>query len=137
MKAHNLILRQARRSVGPDLTLPQFDVMAQLAREPDGLTPAVLSRRLLVTAGNMTGIVERLVREGLVRRDAHESDGRARSLTLTPSGRRLMSRALPRHARDIEALFDRLPKGDVKRLRDLLSRLAQALEKEPGHEEAR
>ena len=60
--------RRVRRSVPGDLTLPQFDVLAQLYRRPPGMTPGQLTRELLVTAGNVTGIVERLARRGLVER---------------------------------------------------------------------
>lgn len=130
MKAHNLVLRRARRSVGDGLTLPQFDVMAQLARRDSGMTSVELSRSLLVSAGNLTGIVDRLEREGLVRREAHETDGRATRIRLTAAGRRKMALLLPRHARDMEAVFRPLPRSEVERLRDLLGNLARALEPE-------
>jgi DNA-binding MarR family transcriptional regulator len=128
MKAHHLLLREARRSLASDLTLPQFDVMAQLSREPHGLTSVQLSRRLLVSAGNLTGIVGRLQREGLVSRGAHESDGRAMRIRLTAAGQRRMARLVPRHARDIESLLAAMPRGDLEALRELLGRLAGSLE---------
>jgi DNA-binding MarR family transcriptional regulator len=128
MKVHGLILRQARRSIGPDLTLPRFDVMAQIARDPDGLTFVELSRRLLVTAGNLTGIVDRLERDGLVAREAHETDGRARRIRLTGAGRRMMTRLLPRHARDIDEMMGGMSRSDLERLRCLLGRLLRGLE---------
>lgn len=131
MKAHHLLLREARRSLGSDLTLPQFDVMAHLSREPRGLTSVQLSRRLLVSAGNLTGIVGRLQREGLVSRGAHETDGRATRIRLTAAGQRRMARLVPRHARDIEALLAPVPRGDLEALRELLGRLAGSLES-PG-----
>jgi DNA-binding MarR family transcriptional regulator len=128
MKVHGLILREARRSVGSTLTLAQFDVLAQLWREPSGLTSGDLSRRLLVTAGNLTGIVERLGRAGLVLRTAHESDRRANLIRLTSTGRKLMGRLLPRHARDIDALLNCVPRTDLERLRSLLGRLSRGIE---------
>lgn len=130
MKAYNLILREARRCVGPDLTLPQFDVMAQAAREPDGITFVELSRRLLVSAGNLTGIVARLERDGLVSRETDAADRRATRIRLTSVGRRRMSRLLPRHAEDIESLLGRMPRGDLIALRDLLGRLNRTMEAE-------
>ena len=51
-------------------TLPRFDLMSQLERSPEGLKMNELSRRLMVTGGNVTGIVDQLVREGLVERTA-------------------------------------------------------------------
>lgn len=110
------------------LTLPQFDVMAQLMRAPRGATFVELSRHLLVSAGNLTGIVDRLQREGLVIRERHESDRRAARVRLTSLGRRRMAGLLPRHARDIEAMLSPMPRAEKERLRDLLGRLAAHLE---------
>jgi DNA-binding MarR family transcriptional regulator len=104
--------------------------MAQLARRDEGMTSVELSRSLLVSAGNLTGIVDRLERVGLVRREAHETDGRATRIRLTRSGLRRMAVLLPRHTRDMEAVFRPLPRHDVERLRDLLGSLARALEPE-------
>ena len=137
MKAYNLLLREARRSIGTDLTLPQFDVMAQLRRQTGGMTFVELSRHLLVSPGNLTGIVDRLERDGLVARAAHETDGRATRIRLTSSGRRRMARILPRHARDIESAFGALPRGEVRQLRTLLGHLTRALETHGRAEEAR
>ena len=61
VKCHGLVMREVRRRVAQsDTTLPQFDVLAQLLRHPQGMTSTELSRVLLVTAGNLTGIVDRL-----------------------------------------------------------------------------
>ena len=57
LKAHGLVLRQVRRRVPEGLTLPQFDVLVQLHRSDEGMSPGELTRVLLVTAGNVTGIV--------------------------------------------------------------------------------
>ncbi len=130
MRTHNLILRRARRSVGGGLTLPQFDAMAQLERRPEGMTSVELSRRLLVTAGNVTGIVDRLEAAGLAAREAHERDGRATRIRLTPAGRRRLALLRPRHAREIESLLGRLPRAELLRLRELLGRLAETLQED-------
>ncbi len=53
-----------------DITLPRFDLLAQLDRAPDGMTMGELSDRLMVSNGNVTGLAERLVSEGLVARPA-------------------------------------------------------------------
>jgi len=98
-------------------------VLNQLEREPDGLTFVELSRRLLVTAGNLTGIVDRLHAEGLVRRAVHPADRRAFRLTLTPKGRRLVRRAQARHHRVLTALLAEVPARDLRVLRRLLDRL--------------
>lgn len=128
LKAHGLLLREVRRRVPEELTLPQFDVMAQLYRNQAGMTPRELTRELLVTAGNLTGIVERLVGLGLVGRQPVPEDRRAVRLSLTPRGRRLMSRAIPRHRRDVGTLLATVAPSELEHLRDLLGELNRTLE---------
>jgi DNA-binding MarR family transcriptional regulator len=127
LKAHSLLLREVRRRVPAPLTLPQFDVLAQLYRG-GAMTPGELTRELLVTAGNVTGIVERLARMGLVSRHRVPEDGRAVRVRLTPRGRQLMGRAIPRHRREVAALLSVLPAGELKRLRLLLGTLGEELQ---------
>jgi len=68
------------------VTLPRFDVMAALERKGAGMTMTELSRFLMVSNGNVTGIIDRLVAEGMVVRCAHEGDRRATFVRLTPKG---------------------------------------------------
>jgi len=68
------------------ITLPQFDVMAALARSDEGMTMTELSRQLMVSNGNVTGIIDRLVAEKLVLRQAPASDRRSFIVRLTPKG---------------------------------------------------
>jgi DNA-binding MarR family transcriptional regulator len=68
------------------ITLPQFDVMAALARREEGMTMTELSRMLMVSNGNVTGIVDRLVADDLVVRKAQADDRRAIVVRLTPKG---------------------------------------------------
>lgn len=68
------------------LTLPQFDVMAALARAEDGMTMTELSRHLMVSNGNVTGIIDRLVAEKMVMREAPATDRRSFIVRLTPKG---------------------------------------------------
>lgn len=128
LKAHGLMLREVRRRVPVSLTLPQFDVLAQLHRRDEGMTPGELTRELLVTAGNVTGIVERLVRLGLAERRPVPHDRRAVRVRLTGRGRHLMRRIIPRHRRDVAVLLARVPPADLARLRDLLGELARRIE---------
>ena len=127
LKAHGLILRELRRRVPENLTLPQFDVLAQLHRDPDGMTSGELTRALLVTAGNVTGIVGRLARLGLVERRPVPGDRRTARIRLTVRGRKLVERALPRHGRDVASLMSALPARDLVALRGLLGRLDDSL----------
>jgi DNA-binding MarR family transcriptional regulator len=103
-------------------------VLAQLHRRPGGCTPRELTRELLVTAGNLTGVVERLWRVGLVRREAVPGDRRAVRIRLTPRGRRVLRRAIPRHRRDVQRLLAHVPEPRLLRLRALLGELARGLE---------
>jgi DNA-binding MarR family transcriptional regulator len=128
LKAHGLVLREVRRWVPEGLTLPQFDVLVQLHRREEGMTPGELTRALLVTAGNVTGIVSRLVDGGLAARRPVPEDRRTVRIRLTPRGRRLMGRAIPRHRRDVAGLLAGVSPADLVRLRDLLGRLGRALE---------
>ena len=131
LKAHGLALRQVRRLVPGGLTLPQFDVLVQLDRRAGGMTPGELTRALLVTGGNVTGIVGRLVAMDLAERHPVPGDRRAVRVRLTPRGRRLMRRAIPRHRRDLAALLSGVSPADLARLRDLLGRFGRALEARP------
>jgi DNA-binding MarR family transcriptional regulator len=130
LKAHGLMLREVRRRVPVSLTLPQFDVLAQLHRREEGMTPGQLTRELLVTAGNVTGIVERLVRLGLAERRPVPQDRRAVRVRLTGRGRQLMRRIIPRHRRDVAVLLSRVPADDLARLRDLLGNIARLIEED-------
>jgi DNA-binding MarR family transcriptional regulator len=127
LKTHGLILRELRRRGPEDLTLPQFDVLAQLHRDRDGMTSGELTRALLVTAGNVTGIVGRLARLGLVERRPVPGDRRTARIRLTARGQKLVERALPRHRRDVGALMSALPARDLLALRGVLGRLNESL----------
>lgn len=128
LKAHGLMLREVRRRVPGTLTLPQFDVLAQLHRRPGGMTPRELTRELLVTAGNLTGVVARLQRLDLIERQPVPGDRRAVRIRLSARGRRAMARAIPRHRRDVARLLAHLAPGELQRLRDLLGSLTSGLE---------
>ena len=80
-----------------DTTLPRFDLLAQLERHPEGLSMRELSQRLMVTGGNVTGVVDQLEAESLVQRQPHASDRRSFTVTLTPTGRRLFRRMAATH----------------------------------------
>ena len=95
-----------------DITLPRFDMMAQLDREPKGLKMSELSRRLMVTGGNVTGLTDQLVAEGLVARRGIPGDRRAYNVRLTPKGKRQFEAMAAEHEAWIVALFEGYPAGD-------------------------
>ena len=84
----NLVSNEIRRRLRAEfgMTLPQFDVLAQLARAPDGLRLGELSRRMMVTNSNVTGLVDRLTADGLILRQAVPDDRRAVTARLTAQG---------------------------------------------------
>lgn len=110
-----------------EVTLPQFDLLAALEREPDGLTMGALSRRLMVSNGNVTGITERLVAEGLVAREPSPSDRRAFLVKLTPAGRRAFLAMAMVHEGWIADFFDDLPGDDIEALMGLLGKVKRAV----------
>ena len=94
-------------------TLPRFDVMAAPERRPDGLKMSELSRRLMVSNGNVTGIVDRLVEDGLVVRVEVEGDRRATRVRLTNEGRRAFEAMAVQHAQWIQQFIDPLDDREV------------------------
>ena len=106
-------------------TLPRFDLMAQLERNPDGLKMNELSRRMMVTGGNVTGITDQLVTEGLVERLEVEGDRRAYRVRLTPRGRALFGEMARQHESWIVAAFEGLTPAEVDALHQLLGKVKQ------------
>ena len=84
----NLIERHLRGQLRRefDITLPRFDLMAQLARESEGLTMGDLSQRMMVSGGNVSGIAAQLENEGLISREPVQGNRRAFCVTLTRAG---------------------------------------------------
>jgi DNA-binding MarR family transcriptional regulator len=106
-----------------DTTLPRFDLMAQLERHPEGLKMKELSHRLMVTGGNVTGITDQLVTEGLVERVTVEGDRRAFLVRLTPEGRSAFERMAAQHEQWIVNAFDGLSSKDLDSLHKLLGKV--------------
>ena len=94
-----LISQEVRRRLRAEFgaTLPQFDLMAQLYREGDGLRLGELSKRTMVTNGNVTGLVERLEVDGMVRRETPDGDRRVTVAKLTPKGEKLFTAMAAAH----------------------------------------
>jgi DNA-binding MarR family transcriptional regulator len=106
-----------------DITLPRFDLMAQLERSPDGLKMNELSRRMMVTGGNVTGITDQLVAEGLVDRAEVEGDRRAYCVRLTAKGRRVFNEMAHQHEQWIVEAFGALSAKDMATLYKLLGKV--------------
>jgi DNA-binding MarR family transcriptional regulator len=129
----NLIESSIRAALRRDfnVTLPRFDLMAQLYRHPDGLKMGELSQRLMVTGGNVTGIADQLVREQLVEREPDPADRRAWRVRLTPAGRAAFAAMAVRHEAWIAGLTGGLSEPERDQLYRLLGRLKTTV-KEPA-----
>jgi DNA-binding MarR family transcriptional regulator len=103
-----------------DTTLPRFDVLAALYRCPEGMLMSDLSRFLLVSNGNVTGIVDRLVSEGLVKRARRNGDRRTSMVRLTDEGTRSFAEIAAAHERWVGELLADVTDDDTKRLSAML-----------------
>lgn len=110
-----------------DATLPRFDLLAQLDREPEGLAMGELSRRLMVSNGNVTGVTERLLTEGLVTRVAAEHDRRSQIVRLTPKGRETFADMAAEHEAWVSECFSGLSTEEMNDLTRLLGRLRESV----------
>lgn len=126
LESHNLMLAGIRRRLAEDCTMPRFDLLANLERE-DGQTLAALSRRMLVTAGNLTGLVDRAERDGVVERRPDPADRRLSRVFLTTKGRELIQGLIPVHAAHVSELLASLDAGERRELRRLLGKLRASL----------
>jgi DNA-binding MarR family transcriptional regulator len=126
LDSHNLMLAEVRRRLAGDCSMPRFDLLANLERE-DGQTLAALSRRMLVTAGNLTGLVDRAERDGVVERRPDPSDRRLSRAFLTTKGRELVQSLIPVHAAHVSELLSSLDATERRDLRRLLGRLRASL----------
>lgn len=105
------------------ITLARFDYLAQLHRHPEGLRMSALSRYLMVTGGNVTGLTDELEKEGMVQRDAEPGDRRSVRVALTPKGRKVFERMASEHEGWVIELFGGVAEADRHQLYDLLGRL--------------
>jgi DNA-binding MarR family transcriptional regulator len=121
MRIENEIRSRLRATF--DITLPRFDLMAQLERHPDGLRMGELSKRMMVTGGNITGITDQLEQEKLVVRVTDPHDRRASSVQLTEAGREAFNAMARVHEAWIEELLQDIPVEDKAQLIVLLTRM--------------
>ncbi len=125
------IRKRLRQEAG--ITLARFDFMAQLHRHPDGLTMSVLSRYLMVTGGNVTGLADELEKDGLVERIAEPQDRRLSRVALTKKGRKLFDRVATAHEAWIVGMFGGMSGTDMRQLYELLGTLRVQLTSQPAH----
>jgi DNA-binding MarR family transcriptional regulator len=105
-----------------DVTLPRFDLMAQLDKAPDGLTLSDLSKRMMVSNGNVTALVERLVASGHLDRRTSQTDRRAQVVSLTDLGRAEFRAMAAEHEGWIADMFSDLTRREREELMHLLAK---------------
>ncbi len=128
------IRRRLRQRFG--ISLSRFDYMAQLYRQPDGLRMKDLSRHLMVTGGNVTGLTDELEREGMVAREGSPTDRRAWIVRLTEHGRSAFATMAEEHERWLLELFAGLGSGQAQQLYQHLGALRVQLMRTLAPEEA-
>jgi DNA-binding MarR family transcriptional regulator len=104
-------------------TLPRFDLMAQLERNPSGLRMSDLSKRLMVSGGNVTGITDQLEREGLVTRTLDRGDRRAITVKLTDAGLKRFRVMAAQHEQWIIELLNGLSQENKQAMMGILRKL--------------
>jgi DNA-binding MarR family transcriptional regulator len=110
-----------------DTTLPRFDFLSQLERSPAGLRMSEISRRMMVTAGNITRIADGLLAEGFITRKTEPGDRRASVVRLTATGRRAFAEMARRHEGWIVETFAGLDERERDQLYALLAKLKRHL----------
>lgn len=105
------------------ITLARFDYLAQLHRHPEGLRMSALSRYLMVTGGNVTGLTDELEKDGMVQRDAEPADRRSVRVALTPKGRKVFERMASEHEGWVVELLGGIDDAGRHQLYELLGRM--------------
>ena len=119
-----------------EATLPRFDVLAALDRAPEGMTMGALSRALLVSSGNVTGVVQALLRDDHVAMTTSPTDGRASIVRLTPSGQAYFVELSEAHHEWVDAMLAGMSRPDREALYQLLGVLKSSLAADSGEEKS-
>ena len=114
------VRRRLRATFGA--TLPRFDLLAQLERAPNGMTLGELSQRMMVSNGNLTGLVDRLREQGLIKRKPSPTDRRVQIVSLSAEGKRFFRTMARANADWVGEIFADLSKDDIETLMALLGK---------------
>lgn len=129
LACENLVEARLRKGLRKTfgVTLPVFDLLAQVERKPDGPTMSELSQRLMVSKGNVTDLVERLEARGLIERRPDPRDGRIQRVYLTEAGHSQFSAMAPAHNGWLDESLGRLDAEKLERLHELLGEMKALL----------
>ena len=120
----NAIRERLRENYG--MTLPRFDVLAVLHSTPEGLKMSELSKQLVVSNGNVTGVVEKLVKDGYVIRENLKTDRRAFVVRISDKGQTLMDEMADAHRVWIDEYLNNVAEADVARGISIMMDIRQA-----------
>ncbi|MHA1543943.1 MAG: MarR family winged helix-turn-helix transcriptional regulator [Alphaproteobacteria bacterium] len=126
-----VVEKKIRRNLKSEFktTLPRFDILATLERAGKKMTMGDLTKKLLVSKGNVTGVVASLVKQGLLRRVRDEDDKRTHYLSLTARGRKEFTEQAKAHQGWINDYFSGLESGELSAMVDQLSKLKDTISK--------
>ena len=114
------------------LNLPRFDILMLLSRHPQGLNMGDLARELVVTKGNVTGVVKRLETDRLIERVSNKNDRRIQTVKLTESGRRAFETYYRVYAKSISVALGHLSMEELSQLTDIMTKIDADLFSEAG-----
>lgn len=112
------------------LSVAKFEFLAQVDRYPDGVTLGEISRNLKVTSGNVSGLVRRLLADGLITKTMSAADRRSFIVRFTPLGRETFDKANALHAATLAACFAGLPLGELESLLPKLKSLGSHVQRQ-------
>ena len=116
-----------------NVTLPQFDVLSELEHAAERLTMSQLSEELMVSNGNITGVVDRLEKNGLVRRIRPKHDRRIQYIELTESGTAEFRRMAKQHEQWIEEMLQDVSQDEMSLLQQLLIKTRSSVAQSQKH----
>ena len=123
----NLLYQEIKKVLGEiDLTIPQTDILVCLNRT-HGLPLGEIAERLLVTGGNITGLIDRLERDGYVYRERDFDDRRVVRAKLTDKGFELCRKVLPFYNQCIQEITGNLNQEEQRQMQHLLKKLGQGI----------
>lgn len=115
-----------------ELSPSQFNILNLLGNEPGGISQIELGRRLIMHRSNVTGLVDRLERRGLLKRHDTEGDRRAYRVILTPAGKKLLADIYPHYRAAAEAAWNGLPSAEIARVTAALDKVVQNTNRLPS-----
>jgi len=110
------------------LSVAKFEFLAQVERYPEGITLGRISENLKVTSGNVSGLVSRLLADGLITKKMAQEDRRSFIVRFTPKGKKLFDKANALHAATLEECFRKVPIGQLQSSLAALRFLSAALQ---------